>query len=434
MPLPCLARAALPLALCLALLACGPGRFTPRLMLLAVDGATWEVIRPGIEQGRLPNFARLVREGASGPLRSITEPHPYRSAALWTSVATGKHPEQHGILDNIMDGVLPTTGMRRARPLWDILGESGIRVGVVGYYVTWPVEPVNGFMVSDRAWSPEPDTVFPPGLLGPDPAAAFWAWKPDDPSVPERLRRFADTDFDPARPLGRVPPSERLYDVLVRRRLASVHPRDESYTQLALRLLERERPDFLAVYLRGIDFVSHGFWMFHEPGYPRYRRELRGHLTPAAVARYGGVIARYYEYVDELIGRFLERAGPETFVFVLSDHGFGPRLERDSHWELSGGHRPEGVLAVLGPGVRRGAAVEGAGLLDVTPTLLHALGLPVAGDMPGRTLVQIFEQPREPERVATYERGDAPRPAAGAQPGLADEEIKESLRALGYLE
>jgi hypothetical protein len=435
MPLERLARASAPLALALSLLACdSEQRFAPRSMLLAIDGATWEVIRPAVAAGRLPNFARLVREGASGPLRSITEPHTYRSAALWTTVATGKHPEEHGILDNIMDGVLPTTGMRRSRALWGILGESGVRVGIVGYYVTWPVEPVNGFMVSDRVWSPEPSTVFPPDLMGPEPAAAFWTWRPNDPSSAARLRRFADTDFDPQRPLVHGSPSEMLYDHLVRQRLAWVYPRDESYARLALGLLERERPDFLAVYLRGVDFVSHAFWMFHEPKYPHYRPRLRAHLTSDAIERFGRVIPSYYDYVDELLGRFLERAGPETLVFVLSDHGFGPRLERDSQWQLSGGHRPEGVLAVLGPGVRRGTRVEGASLLDVAPTLLHAFGLPVADDMPGRPLRELFERPGELTRVATYERGDARRRVGSPQPGRADEEIKERLRALGYLE
>jgi predicted AlkP superfamily phosphohydrolase/phosphomutase len=401
-------------------------------MLIAIDGATWEVIRPGVESGRLPHFARLVREGASGPLRTITEPHTYRSAALWTTVATGKHPEEHGILDNIMDDVLPTTGLRRARPLWDILGEAGIRVGVVGYYVTWPVEPVNGFMVSDRVWSPDAGTVFPADLLGPNPAAAFWAWSPR--AEPERLRRFADTDFRFENPPADGPPGEPFYDQLVRERLAWVYPRDESYARLALELLGREHPDFLAVYFRGIDFVSHAFWMFHEPDYPDYRPELRPYLTPDATERFGRVITSYYEYQDELLGRFLERAGPETLVLVVSDHGFGPRLERDVHWHLSGGHRPDGILAALGGGARRGAGLEGATLFDIAPTLLHAFGLPVAGDMPGRPLLELFEEPGEPTRIATYEHGDIPPATGSVQPSLADEEIKERLRALGYME
>jgi predicted AlkP superfamily phosphohydrolase/phosphomutase len=418
-------------------LACGGEQpFSPRLMLIAIDGATWSVIHPGVEAGRLPHFGRLIREGATGPLRTITEPHTYRSAALWTTVATGKHPSEHGITDNVMDGVLPTTRLRRSRPLWDVLGEAGFRVGIVGYYVTWPAEPVNGFMVSDRVWSAaDPDTVFPADLLGPNPAAAFWAWRPRDPAQGQRLRRFADTEFDPSRPLEAGSPSEQLYDHLVRKRLAWVYPRDESYARLALALLERERPDVLAVYFQGIDFVSHGFWMFHEPDARLYRPELRAHLTPESIERFGGVIRRYYEYQDELLGRFLERVGPNTLMLVVSDHGFGPRLERDRHWRLSGGHRPEGILAAFGSGVRPGAALEDATLFDLAPTLLQALDLSVARDMPGRPLLELFEHPRQPVEVATYERGEAPRAADTAQqPSQADAEIKERLRALGYLD
>jgi len=123
-----------------------------RVLLIGVDAATWDVMRPLIAAGRLPTLGRLVREGWSGTLLSL---EPTLSPAIWTTIATGNSPKRHGIMGFMAkspDGedIPVTSNLRRSESLWTIASRYGRRVNVVGWYVTWPVEPVNGVMVSDR--------------------------------------------------------------------------------------------------------------------------------------------------------------------------------------------------------------------------------------------------------------------------------------------
>jgi hypothetical protein len=125
-----------------------------RVLLIGIDGATWEDLEPLLAAGQLPNLDRLRRDGAWGILKSF---HPTASAIIWTSIATGKTPEKHGIRAFVAP--LPTgelvpvsSNMRRVEAIWNILSTAGIRVGVVGWWVSWPAEEVLGFFCSDYTW------------------------------------------------------------------------------------------------------------------------------------------------------------------------------------------------------------------------------------------------------------------------------------------
>src|SRR5439155_1042792 len=136
-----------------------------RVLLIGIDAATWDVIRPLAAAGRLPTLARLVAEGWSAPLRSM---EPTISPRIWTTIATGKLPEQHGIEGFLAPAAngsqMPvTSNLRRAETLWTIASRAGRTVDVVGWYVTWPVEPVNGVMVADRFIPEELDSALAGG-------------------------------------------------------------------------------------------------------------------------------------------------------------------------------------------------------------------------------------------------------------------------------
>jgi hypothetical protein len=126
---------------------------TPPLLIVGIDGATFDRIHPLIGKGRLPNLEALMASGSWGPLETL---EPTVSPAIWTTVATGRLPDAHGILG--FSGVpghdmttLPTTEMRRVRAFWNILSEHERSTGLVGWWVTWPAEPIAGWVVSDRA-------------------------------------------------------------------------------------------------------------------------------------------------------------------------------------------------------------------------------------------------------------------------------------------
>jgi hypothetical protein len=124
-----------------------------RVLLIGLDGADWRILDPLLERGAMPHLARIVRNGVRARLRTIA---PMLSPILWTSMATGKRPEKHGIMDFLaVDSrtgrqIPVTSTMRQARAFWGILSGRGISVGTVGWWATWPAERVLGFQVSDR--------------------------------------------------------------------------------------------------------------------------------------------------------------------------------------------------------------------------------------------------------------------------------------------
>jgi len=172
--------------------------------------------------------------------------------------------------------------------------------------------------------------------------------------------------------------------------------------------------------------VSHLDWKrsrYHgRPYFLAYPDEYRG-TEP-------GVIDAYYAYTDHLIGRLLKYADEETTVIIVSDHGF--MFDESQHY---GG--PPGVIMASGNGIAPGS-VQGASLYDVAPTVLHLLGLPLARDMRGRVVEEMFtpEMRKEPAAyIATYETGAAREgaKAAGEFPGSA-EGFRKQMKGLGYLE
>ncbi len=418
-----------------------------RLLLFGIDGATWDLIDPLMAAGRLPNLARLVDAGARAELITM---EPTLSPAIWTTIATGTLPETHGILG--FDGVpgqtmttLPNARMRQRKTFWNILSDFGVRTGTVGWWASWPADPLaeGSFLVSDRVPYTRMEAavrraeldaadVWPPELAA---DVAPLVTRPDelDPGV---VRDFLGFEAEEAR--ARVYEAEyRMGDLLPEFKF--VHPSDESTVRIA-RAAFADRPvELLSVYVTGVDTVSHLSWHFRDPSaFPRYR------IPPEEVARYEGLIDRYYEQADEWLGQLMETVGPSATVMVVSDHGFGPT----GNLPWSGGHgritpgapiAPRGVLVLSGPGVIDGPAVlDRAHVLDLAPTILHLFGLPAAEDMPGRVLTEALAAPHRsmPERVDTYEtigsvrRPEAPLPVDPA----GDAQRLERLRALGYVQ
>jgi len=125
-----------------------------KIILIGIDGADWKVMLPLVKEGMLPNIASLMERGVSAWCRTFK---PAKSPVIWTSIATGVGPEKHGIVDYdvVVDPekglVVPvTSNARKVNALWNILSEAGLRVGVVGWWASWPAEEVNGFIISDH--------------------------------------------------------------------------------------------------------------------------------------------------------------------------------------------------------------------------------------------------------------------------------------------
>ncbi len=418
---------------------------TPRVLLVGLDAADWQAIDPLVASGRLLAFATIAREGHTAVVRATP---PLVSPLLWTTIATGRRPEDHGVLDFMVD--LPSgeqapigRASRRVAALWNVVSDAGRSASVVGWWATWPAEQVRGTIVSDRVApqltrareSLEEGSIAPPGSA----AALLPLIVAPDRITRADIARFVavtEAEFDAARQA--TADTSLLYRDSIAH-LAAVIAGTRTYGAMAEHILRSAQPDVLAVYFEAIDIVSHLFVADAKRG-------------PAA-------IAQAYEEVDRLIARLAAAAAPDTLVVVCSDHGFHRPTAgiRESPSDLSGPatawHRPYGIIATIEAG-RLAAGTSpasqrdrrhpfrGAALgrlvspLDIAPTVLHALGLPVSREMPGRVLDELLPAPahgrgRAVEWVTTFETGK--REATGSTAARVDPAAKARLQALGYI-
>lgn len=261
-----------------------------RVLVIGIDGGTFDLVRPWAEAGDLPNLARLMREGVHGPLESTLPPV---TSPAWPTFATGKNPGKHGVFDFIR----PTGGQFelvnassvRAPTLWQILSQAGRTVGVMNVPVTYPPAPVNGFIIA--------------GMLSPMNGAFTYP--------PDLLSGYAD-QMKPYRIAPRVQAKRGNEAEFAADLLEMVERRGE----YALRLMQDYPYDFLMFHFQATDIVQHAFWKFVDPTHPLY--------DPQEAARFGPTVKRIYQRVDGFIGQMLDRLQDDTTVIVMSDHGFGP--------------------------------------------------------------------------------------------------------------
>ncbi len=421
-------------------------KLVQRLFIFGIDGATWRFMDPLIKAGKLPTIARLAGNGVRANLQTL---EPTVSPAIWTTIATGVLPQTHGILG--FDGVpgvsmttLPNSKMRRVKAYWNILGDFDRTSATVGWWASWPADQVGegSCMVSDRVPytrmeaaikrdSLGPEDVYPVGLLD---RVRAQVERPEmiDPAAVERFLHFDAEEMD-------------QYLLKAEYRMGSflpefkyVYQSDRSTLKISREILADGPFDVAAAYFTGVDTVSHLYWHFTYPNeFPRQR------IDPQEIERYGRVIPRYYELMDEYLASLLEVLGPDTTVVILSDHGFGGT----GNLPWSGGHgritpgapiAPAGVLILSGPGIRDdGHFLSQAHVLDVAPTILHLMGIPAAADMPGRVLTQAMApgSPAELPRIASHERIGTPwNPGAIPVDPAGDAERVERLKRLGYIQ
>ncbi len=389
-----------------------------RVLLIGIDAATWDVMRPLMSAGKLPTLQRLVADGWSATLRSM---EPTVSPALWTTIATGKEPARHGIKGFLAptDGgkaqVPVTSNLRRVEALWNIASRAGRSVNVIGWYVTWPVEAVNGVMVSDR-FTPEARGEF---VGGPESLTA------EKPGVyPAELAAELEQFF--VRPQDFLSPHERRFHEKF-----GVYPVDATRIGMAEHLMATRAADLTMVYIWGVDPMQHYFWKYYQP-----ERWVGSPSHPDEIALNRERIPEYYQDVDDFVARLVARTGPADTVLIVSDHGAGPVERYDPDKPVSGDHRIEGIVIAAGNHVRRGAAASSPSILDVTPTVLYLLGLPVGADMTGEVMTDLVDPAflaRHPPRdISTYEAGRQASAEPIASP--VDDRIKERLRGLGYIE
>lgn len=409
----------------------------PRAVVVGWDGADWKLLDPLLAQGKLPNLAALLAKGRSWNLDSY---QPMASPLLWTTMATGRSPVDHGV-DDFLE-IDPKTGAklpissrsRRVPAIWNLASRRGLSVGVVGWWATWPAEKVNGFLVSDRAspvlfdaetLSRSPALTWPEGLAE---GVRIVGRREGTPGYPEVSRALHVTraEFDAA-----VAARKDLGDPVTgyQKILGSTRV----YARTALELYDRQRPELLMLYLEGTDEIGHLLARFHPP--------KLASVSDEEFRKYSGGVTEYFAEADRLLGELMSRAARDGATLLLvSDHGFRwidrPAIASSIDFETAYlWHESPGILAAAGPGIvsekRRGKA----SVFDVTPTLCRLLGLPADPAFEGRP-VSGLRAPAPPPPVSWERAAPAERlvvaPASDAE-RKAGEEFTKKLISLGYL-
>jgi hypothetical protein len=403
------------------------------VLLLCIDGADLDdKIEPLVRAGELPTFRRFLEEGTWGPLATL---EPTLSPVVWTTLATGRPPAEHGIHQFLyfrlpgMERViyefplhlglnfrllpwaekLPglsgirkpyTSNMRRADALWDLVGQR-YPVGVYRWLMSWPAEQVPGFSVAAAiGWV---------DLGGAGEASGAASVYPPDLKLRGRRRgALSPQDLEPFVGEGLAMPRRDPRLPLIRTDL--LDPAAEELPKLMADFGTR----FTAAGFHPVDPYHH-FFNTVEPGEP---------FAPAIDAA--------YRLTDRRLGELLAALPPATRVVVVSDHGFD--FAANHHTRA-----PAGVFFGLGPGFAPGRRVEGLSVYDIAPLVLHLLAMPLPEDLPGvRTAT--YRDALDPAFLADHPPAFIPSYGARAAGSLQElegeneEEIKDVLRSLGYVQ
>jgi hypothetical protein len=397
-------------------------RPTRRVVVVGIDGLSPSDVAPFPASERVPAFARLARRGAFGPLATL---RPTEGPPLWTTMMTGRLPRDHGVLSvstyrlrgSTSDWALLPKGAlvgglerlslasrrpvastsRRRRALWNVLDAFGIPAGVVRVWGTHPPETIRGFVLSPYFH-----------LLQGDPARAADALYPRDLLAEVTARAVSPRELDPAllADLAEVPapPASPLDDPLLEALARDALAPDLTYARAARVLDQAYSPSLLVVSFQGYDLAGHAFYRYAHP-------EAFGNVGADEARRYGRVLDRYAFLVERWVSDLERDLSPGDVLVVVSTHGLRPTplwrrllgaLTGTAVTSASHAAAPEGVLIVAGAGVRPGPLPANASVLDVAPTLLYLMGLPVARDMEGRILTEILEPAFARENPLTF--------------------------------
>ncbi|HEY8233069.1 MAG TPA: alkaline phosphatase family protein [Vicinamibacteria bacterium] len=396
-----------------------PAQPARRVFVVGIDGLGVRDVTRRPEAS--PVLARLARRGAVGPLATL---RPTEAPPLWTTLMTGHFPRDHGVLSATTYqlrgsrsewrllpkgagiGLIERLGLvarrpvhstaRRRRALWNVLDAFGLPAGLVSVWGTQPPEAIHGFVVSPyfHLLSREPAraraAMHPTDLLNEVAARTVWAGDID----PKLLAELAD----PPRP------GAPLEDPRLRALAEQALGPDLSDARAAEVLLDAYRPVMFVIDFHGYDVGGHSFYREAHP-------EAFGNVKPDDARRYGRVLERYVSLLGRFVSELERRMEAGDVLLVVSSHGLEPTpLWRRLIGVLSGtdvggathASAPPGLILAYGTAIRPGIVLSGASVLDVAPTLLYLLGLPVARDMEGRVLTEMLEPAHAREHPVTF--------------------------------
>lgn len=264
-----------------------------RLLIIGLDGATFDVLDPLMDAGRMPNLRRFISSGVAGILDSTKPPI---TPAAWTTFMTGKGPGRHGIVDFEKYDVrshrltFNSTYEIQEKTLWELLSEKGLRVGSVNVPMTYPPRPVNGFMISGfETPSIDAEFTYPPELKR------------------DILREMPNYNY-------RTNWRRRAFggDEMLRENLDYISNSFDQGWQLTRLCGEKFGWDVLMLVFKLVDNLQHKAWKYLDPRFNR-RYPRRAEMATQCFTRLDDVLGKLFAYAE---------ANGAT-VLIMSDHGHG---------------------------------------------------------------------------------------------------------------
>jgi len=383
---------------------------SPRVRMMLIDGASKGFILQRVASGQLPNFGTLLDRGARLDLATL---RPTQVEPVWSAAATGKYPPKNGVRSDYVYRVDPgetepvnllpdycfaqallyqgfvraeplTSASLHARTMWEILGDYSVAAGIVNWPLTRAASIERGYLLSDYFDEARSSPIRSGDQRAGDPTTAVdIAW-----DVFDRWQAVPRQDILP------MPGGEEQATGVQRVRW------DRAYLESETELTRFFTPRLTAIRLEAIDDLGHAFLREAQPELSDTRRG-----DPRR-----SVLDRYYTEVDLEIGRFMAQTEPGDLLLVVS--GFGmERTPLIKRWlsraigevDATGSHEaaPDGFLIAFGASVAPGEFRRGS-IVDLAPTVLYYMGLPVGRDMDGFVRTDLFRGAYTRDHPVTY--------------------------------
>jgi len=369
-----------------------------QVLMYGIDGAVWSVIKPMIAKGELPNLKALMESGVSADLESLT---PTFSPQIWGTIASGKFPSKHGIVD-----FLTTTDEVRAKRLWDIFGDNGSTVGIFGYLNTYPPYPVPGFMFP--SYESAISETYPKKYsfycklhtdifkiprkreaMGAVPQKRLTPFHKLVSPLFQCLRygmRLSTLDYCLRTLMLRFTENDKYkMDVL---RVHSIHAKQRLFSDIFTYLTAKEMPDLAIFYGKVPHSASHRYWKYMAP-------ENFEKVDPVGIEKLGEVIREGYREDDKVLAKMLRNRTPGQTIMICSDHGMQATISKA--FSLRGSK----LLETLG--IHEGARIWSVDdrsylVIDDSSYVEPVLGLlePITVEDTGEPFLNIKDIPRKP--------------------------------------
>jgi len=411
-------------------------RIAKKIVWIGWDAADWKIINPLLDEGLMPNLEKLINGGVMGNLATLDPP---MSPTLWTAMSTGKRPYKHGIhgfteIDPSGQGVRPSyITSRKVKAIWNMLMHHDMVTHQVGWWPSHPAEPINGIYISNfwhKAGKNPKKWPLKDGCVHPKSVEHIFK------NLRIHPHELTYAHIQPFIPNGHeMDQSEDKFKKLVGS-VKKITADAASIQAAATYIMSNHEYDLMCVYFDSIDHYGHGFMKYHPPRRPHINEDLYKFFNYVNIAG--------YRYHDMMLGRLIQLAGEDATVILVSDHGFHPDHLRPVNLPIKEEpaapaleHSPFGIIVAKGPNIKKDEIIYGASLIDLCPTILSMLGLPIARDFDGKVLMNLFENNIDIDIIDSWENIEGECGQHKTKQIVDIESAKDEMRQLidlGYIE